>query len=157
MIKTKSGLPAQTGFTLLEILLVVAAIGILAAITIVAINPTKQLGETKNAQRRSDVATILNAVYQYSIDNNGVLPAGITTNGLNICKTGTPPATCASLGGIDLSVLTTDEVYLVAMPQDPTGSIGTDTTGYFIKKNVANRINVTAVHAEQNEIISVTK
>ena len=64
----------KQGFTLLEILLVVGIISILAGIVILAINPTKQLGDTRNAQRRSDVLTILNAVYQYSIDNSGSIP-----------------------------------------------------------------------------------
>jgi len=75
---------ARRGFTLIELLLVVGIIAILASIVIVAINPTKQLGDTRNAQRKADVNTILSAVYQYSIDNNGNLPAGITTTPLNI-------------------------------------------------------------------------
>ena len=68
MKKTK-----QKGFTLLEVLLVIALIAILAGIVIVAINPVKQLADGRNTQRRSDVNTILNAVYQVFktlVDNN---------------------------------------------------------------------------------------
>src|SRR3989344_9462704 len=96
----------QKGFTLLEILLVVALIAILAGIVILAINPGKQLGDTRNAQRRVDINTILNGVYQYTIDNNGRLPSTITTTSTEICLTGTgtASATCGAL--IDLQHLT---------------------------------------------------
>ena len=145
-------LRSQKGFTLIEILLVVAAIAILAGIVIVAINPGKQLGDTRNAQRRSDVTTLLNAAYQYSIDNNGVLPAGITASSTEICATGA--ASCAGL--IDLSVLTTNGKYLVGIPQDPQ-KVTANGNGYFISKSVYGRITVTAPLAEQGAVITVTR
>lgn len=146
------------GFTLIEILLVVAAIAILAGIVILAINPNKQLGDTRNAQRRADVNTILNATYQYTIDNNGLLPttianstcATIVTN--EICKTGA--ASCAGL--IDLPVLTANEKYLTSIPVDPTG-VTLNGTGYRVTKSANGRITVCAPSAEQGAAISITR
>ena len=116
-----------------------------------AINPNKQLGDTRNAQRHSDVLAILNAVYQYSLDNSGSLPASITTTQTEICKTG---GTCTSL--IDLAVLTTNAKYLVSIPFDPSGS-STNGAGYEIKKTADNRVTVVAPDAEQGVTISVTR
>lgn len=148
----------RKGFTLIEILLVVAAIGILASIVILAINPSKQLGETRNTARRADVNTILNAVYQYSIDNSGTLPtiptgacALVAAN--QICKAAAV-GTCST--GVALSVLTTNEKYLTSLPIDPTVS-STDGTGYYIAKSVNNRVTVCAPSAEQSAVISVTR
>lgn len=141
------------GFTLLEILLVVAAIAILASIVIVAINPGKQLADTKNAQRRTDINTVLSAVYQYSIDNNGNLPSAITASSTEICKTGSTACT----GIVDLSVLTNDEKYLVAMPTDPSVDETAEGTGYTILKSTNGRITVSAPLAEQGAQISATR
>lgn len=141
----------RKGFTLIEILLVVAAIGILAGIVILAINPTKQLADTRNAQRKVDVNTILSAVYQYAIDNNGTIPASITTTDTEICKT--TASTCTGL--TDLSVLTDDGTYLTAIPNDPSSS--STGAGYNILKSANGRITVSAPNAEQGATISVTR
>jgi len=143
-------LKIQKGFTLLEILLVVAAIAILAGIVILAINPAKQLGDTRNAQRKADVNTILNAVYQYAIDNNGTLPTSILTTSTEICST----ATCSGL--IDLSVLTLNEKYLVSIPLEPQKT-NANGAGYMIKKSTNGRITVDAQFEEQGATISVTR
>ncbi|HXV26868.1 MAG TPA: prepilin-type N-terminal cleavage/methylation domain-containing protein [Candidatus Paceibacterota bacterium] len=145
-----------TGFTLLEILLVVAAISILAGIVIVAINPGEQLGQTRNAQRRADVRTISDAIAQYYL-KEGTYPTTFETGTTcgnadeqEICKTGASP--CYT----DLSELTTNATYLVSIPVDPlaesTGS------GYYVVRNTTtNRVIVCAPLAELSETISVTR
>jgi len=149
----------KQGFTLLEILLVVAAIAILAGIVILALNPGKQLAETKNAQRSVDVNTILNAVYQYSIDNKGILPDTIPApaDAAEICNTNVAPVTCATDGLINLSVLTAGETYLTAIPQDPLGGSTANSSGYTIATTTGGRVKVDALNAEQGATISVTR
>ncbi|HXH27393.1 MAG TPA: type II secretion system protein [Candidatus Acidoferrum sp.] len=148
-------LKQQAGFTLLEVLLVVAIIAILAGIVIIAINPGKNLGDARNAQRSADVTTTLNAVYQYSLDNNGTLPAGITTTATEICATGA--ASCTGL--VDLSAITLNEKYIVSMPKDPQCATvcATNGTGYKIMKDTNSRIVVNAPSAENGKTISVTR
>ncbi|HSX28915.1 MAG TPA: type II secretion system protein [Candidatus Saccharimonadales bacterium] len=145
----------QAGFTLLEVLLVVAIIAILAGIVIIAINPGKNLGDTRNSQRSADVNTILNGTYQYSLDNNGTLPAGITTTATEVCATGA--ASCTGL--VDLSALTTSGKYLVSIPKDPQCATvcATNGAGYKIAKDANGRLIVNAPYAEQGKTISVTK
>jgi type IV pilus assembly protein PilA len=142
----------KRGFTLIELLLVIGIIAILAAIVIVAINPTKQLGDARNAQRRSDVNTILNAVYQYTIDNNGNLPATIPDVPTAICKSSVD-ADCTGL--INLNVLTGS--YLVALPNDPQSSTANSTNYTILKDATTKRVTVAAPGAEQNVTISVTR
>ena len=152
LTKLKTLRQQEKGFTLIEVLLVVAIIAILAGIVILAINPNKQLGDTRNSQRQSDINTILNATYQYGVDNQGNLPTGITTTPTDICATGASSCT----GLVDLTVLTTNGKYVVAIPKDPKTGTTTD-THYQISLDANNRVTVSAPDAEQGKTISATR
>jgi prepilin-type N-terminal cleavage/methylation domain-containing protein len=117
----------KKGFTLLEILLVIAAIGILAAIVLIAINPNKQIEAARTAQRRSDLNSISKAIQQFIIDpvNGGAYPGGMvnmSTNGSRVvCKTGTEQVGGATdcTGYADLRALV--PTYIAGIPAPNTG------------------------------------
>lgn len=68
MKKTKSG------FTIVELLIVIVVIGILAAITIVAYNGIQ--GRGRDAKRLSDINAIAKAIELYKADNGSYPPVG---------------------------------------------------------------------------------
>jgi len=76
----------QSGFTLVELLIVIGILAVLMAITIIAINPVQQLQNARNSQRQSDVASIMDGIYQYEATNGKLPPttAGLSTVGMVI-------------------------------------------------------------------------
>ena len=123
-----------------------------------AINPGKQLGDTRNAQRQANVTTILNGVNQYVIDNNGSLPEtldgdpdsaqmiGTASSGCDACTATTTDASCVDLAS-DLV-----PTYVPSIPTDPqVGSASS--TGYYVNETDNGRVVVGACETEQDATI----
>lgn len=143
----------KKGFALIELMVVIGILGVLLAITLVAINPSKQFQQANNTKRRSDVNAILSAVGQVIIESKGQIPAAITTTVQTISNT-----------GADLCSLLTP-TYIAELPVDPLTNGGTAisncgvayTTNYTIVKNSTGRVTVAAPSAQNGETISVSQ
>jgi len=74
------------GFTLVELLIVIAILGVLAAVVLVAINPAEQLARGRDASRLQEVAQLGHSVQAYytaqgallSTYTSGVAPTAMT-------------------------------------------------------------------------------
>ena len=114
----------QRGFTLIELLVVIGIIGILAAVVIVAVNPARQFASARDTQRKADLYSITNAIYQYATENNGSLPGGLTTTPQDAGQTG---------ANLEVDVVPT---YIASIPYDPAGgSIQTTFYTVFLDSN----------------------
>ena len=118
----------RKGFTLLEILLVIAAIGILAAIVLVSINPTRQINQVRQAGINSERNAIEKALQQILIDT-GSYPSSIEGVQKEVCATG-----AEQVGGLtdcngkaDLRVLIPD--YIAAIPSSTTYTVARGNNG----------------------------
>jgi prepilin-type N-terminal cleavage/methylation domain-containing protein len=151
----------KSGFTLLEILLVVGIIAILAGIVIVAINPSKQIATVRNTQRLSDIKQINSALQQYYI-TNGSYPNSLLGDLTEICDTGALASSSIAVDGtscdglINLST-TLVPTYLAAIPKDPLATT-TAYTGYqVIKGQTSGLISLNAEHSELGQTIVLGK
>lgn len=142
----------QSGFTLIEILVVIGMIALLATIVIIAINPARQFAQSRNSQRTSNVNSILNAIGQNIADNKGSLNCGvtITASSTNI----------ASSGGVNLLPCLVP-TYISSVLTDPSTGSGNSTTtyntGYYVSQDATGRYIVSAPAAELGQAISVTR
>lgn len=142
------------GFTLVELIIVIAVIAILAAGIFVAVDPARRLNAANNARRATDVAAVLDALKQYQADNKGVhlatvaaLAAGnfyaIGTDAAGCNLTCTAKATQAAC--VNLTALPAN--YLAAIPKDPkTGTAAN--TDYYLSVGALGPLTVGACDAE---------
>lgn len=146
-----------SGFTLIEILLVIGIIAVLATVVIVALDPATRFKDARNSRRTADVGNISSAVAQYVIDSRGRFPAGLDATERQI---GTSVDSCAiATGGCNVSgdsdcvdLTAALARYLKTIPLEPTNGIGQDHTHYSIILDTNNIVTVRACDAEGEEI-----
>ena len=144
----------KQGFTLIEVLIVIGIIAILAAVVLVAINPSRQFAQARNSQRISNVNALINAIGQNISDNRGSF----------VCASGSVPTSATvikSSGGYDIRPCLVPN-YLPELPVDPaTGSITSSTsydTSYTLAQDATTkRFTVSSPASELSEVINVTR
>lgn len=166
MIKNKKG------FTLIELLIVIGIISILAGIVLVAVNPAQQFGKANDSERKSEIGTLLSAIYQYqtSPTARGALPE---------CLLGAVPAVAAipecdtdssgigvGNGGFEGAVefgtpatavtydcsTTLVPSYLREIPIDPTSTYTATATGYWVCQDTTGAVSRIYLIAEGTEV-----
>lgn len=100
-LSPQSGIPftgkASSGFTLMELLVVVAVLGVLMTVVMVLLNPLHYFKLSRDAERKSDLQNIQTALELYYQDNNAY-----------------PSVSCANPSSIGLS-----PSYIKTVPSDP--------------------------------------
>ena len=160
----------KSGFTLIEILVVIGIIAILAAIVIIAINPARQFAQARNTQRTSNVNSILNAIGQRIADNKGIFEGTVgTLDCPNLTTAGTGALTAGdthrysilstdgTLSGTNLPLGCVVPTYISVLPNDPQweSTNGSDTL-YELWISNAGRITVCAPKSLGETAISTT-
>lgn len=128
---------------MIELLIVIGIISILAGIVLVAVNPAQQFGKANDSERKSELSSILSAIYQYQTSPTvrGALPScdlnGVVT-AIQECD-GAGPGNFD--GALELGTAVTSydctgaliPAYLREIPIDPlTSAYDATATGYWL-------------------------
>ena len=148
----------QRGFTLFELLVVFSILAILSSLLIIAIDIPRRFAQADDVARMADLKTILSAIHEYAIENNGAIPPGLSPAEKQI---GYSVSGCVNLNrGCDvlenacLDLSTTLAKYLTVFPKDlKTGSNAK--TNYSVKI-VSDVVTVKACGSEGASELSLS-
>ncbi|MBI5413191.1 prepilin-type N-terminal cleavage/methylation domain-containing protein [Candidatus Peregrinibacteria bacterium] len=144
----------RKGFTMVELIIVIAIIAVLAAGVFVAIDPARRLHEARNSRRSTDVASILDALVKIQADNKGThystvasatagnfYVIGTSVNGCDVtCTAKTTQAGCLDLSAVPAN-------YIASIPLDPSTGTAAN-TDYYLSKSATGNLTVGACDAE---------
>ena len=138
-------MPKKSGFTLVELLIVISIIGILASIGLASFNSSQM--KSRDAKRKSDLKQIANALELYYNDK-GQYPAPVGDAGGNLQGCGAGAATACSWGNLTtpFSNTTTGTVYMTRLPADPSNNshyyyrATQDVSGLYTKYQIYTRL-----------------
>ncbi|MBI2473230.1 type II secretion system protein [Candidatus Uhrbacteria bacterium] len=131
----------KQGFTLVELLIVIAIVAILVAVIFVALDPATRFSQARDAVRQNDVGEILSAIKLYQVDNGGdhlASIAALTPGDVYMAVNGAVMTTGCDDGNLSCDTdVTTDTAcvniaglvtggYLASMPVSPSGDVAWD-------------------------------
>jgi prepilin-type N-terminal cleavage/methylation domain-containing protein len=155
------------GFTLIELVLVIAIISLLAIVALVAIRPAQRLADARDARRAQDINQVLSGIHQCVIDKKDTLTMGTCLGSLTVGNTyeivtaaGITSGCQAKCTGAtsDSSCLRLDATladYFVTLPKDP-GGVATSHTGYSVTL-MSNGMTVIEACTAENMTIKVSR
>ncbi|MBD3311541.1 MAG: prepilin-type N-terminal cleavage/methylation domain-containing protein [Candidatus Magasanikbacteria bacterium] len=164
---------AAAGFTLVELLIVIAIIAIIAAVIFVALDPLTRFKDARDSTRWQEVAEVINAIKIDQVDNGGfyltavsntnagevymitgnAVASGCDDNNSNCDVDVTDDDNCVDLSGL------VSEGYLGAVPVSPngTGTWSSSTTGYTLQRDSSGIVTVRACESENTDAIWVAR
>ncbi|MBP9802629.1 type II secretion system protein [Patescibacteria group bacterium] len=147
----------QKGFTLIELMIVIALIAFIGSVIFVAVDPAKRIGEAKDAVRLSNTLTIGKALSLAIMDHDSVPVAMESLTGntpyMLVTEGGSTSGTCncnvldEAISRVDMATEFQDYIgSYVPVDDDATD----DDTGYYIVKT-NNKFQVSSCNAYGDE------
>jgi type IV pilus assembly protein PilA len=157
---TSGAVGSRAGFTLIEILVVIGIIAILAAVVLVAVNPSRQFKLARDSQRVSNVNSLLNAIHQNISEHKGTFVCGDSPKDIPTSFTRIKSDSTPNTPGDIAPCLVPD--YLSALPFDPSApgahfvDVSDYDTVYEFARDTNGRITASST-GELTPTISVTR